>query len=412
MLDFAVLPPEINSGRMYVGPGSGPMMAAAAAWDQLAAQLESFAAGYSMELADLKGHHWSGPTSEAMTAAAQPYVSWASATAAQAAQAAGQARAAAAAFETAHAATVPPTAVAANRTLLMTLLATNFFGQNLAAIAATEAHYAAMWAQDAAAMYGYAAASTQAAALPSFTKPPRATNDGGLSAQHAAAAHAAGSAAAANTQSILHAVSTVPHQAHSLASGVHTGPSPTSSGSTSGPTGYYYVNDWNSYKHVYDILSKSLFDPFVNKGVTIGDGTVFSDTLATFGRHLGLPEPGLPLLGKGGLTGSVAGADGGSLFGGLGKSVPVGSLSVPPNWPVTQVNYAAQPSAAPAQPQASATAERTGQIRLVSSAKPLPDAPLTPAVGPMQGSARRQGSNLVFRMRDRRFRVPRPVVGG
>jgi PPE family len=35
-MDFALLPPEINSGRMYVGPGSGPILAAAAAWDTLA----------------------------------------------------------------------------------------------------------------------------------------------------------------------------------------------------------------------------------------------------------------------------------------------------------------------------------------------------------------------------------------
>ncbi|WP_140908204.1 PPE domain-containing protein, partial [Mycobacterium tuberculosis] len=28
-MDFGALPPEINSGRMYCGPGSGPMLAAA-----------------------------------------------------------------------------------------------------------------------------------------------------------------------------------------------------------------------------------------------------------------------------------------------------------------------------------------------------------------------------------------------
>ncbi|MCV7394002.1 PPE domain-containing protein, partial [Mycobacterium paraseoulense] len=39
MFDFGALPPEINSGRMYAGPGSGPMMVAAAAWDVLAAEL-------------------------------------------------------------------------------------------------------------------------------------------------------------------------------------------------------------------------------------------------------------------------------------------------------------------------------------------------------------------------------------
>ncbi|MDT7733617.1 MAG: hypothetical protein QOE12_791, partial [Mycobacterium sp.] len=25
MLDFGLLPPEVNSGRMYTGPGPGPM---------------------------------------------------------------------------------------------------------------------------------------------------------------------------------------------------------------------------------------------------------------------------------------------------------------------------------------------------------------------------------------------------
>jgi len=35
-------------------------------------------------------------------------------------------------------------------------IATNILGQNTPAIAATEAQYMEMWAQDAAAMYGYA----------------------------------------------------------------------------------------------------------------------------------------------------------------------------------------------------------------------------------------------------------------
>ena len=44
MIDFGALPPEINSGRMYTGPGSGPMVAAAEAWDGLAAEMHSAAA--------------------------------------------------------------------------------------------------------------------------------------------------------------------------------------------------------------------------------------------------------------------------------------------------------------------------------------------------------------------------------
>ena len=41
--DFAALPPEVNSTRMYTGPGAGPMMAAAAAWNNLAAELKTTA---------------------------------------------------------------------------------------------------------------------------------------------------------------------------------------------------------------------------------------------------------------------------------------------------------------------------------------------------------------------------------
>lgn len=52
-------------------------------------------------------------------------------------------------------ATVPLPAVLANRARLLILIATNFFGQNTAAIAQTELEYVEMWAQDVAAMVGY-----------------------------------------------------------------------------------------------------------------------------------------------------------------------------------------------------------------------------------------------------------------
>ena len=90
--------------------------------------------------------------------AVTPYIDWMSTTAAQAEETANHARAAVAAYEAAFAMTVPPPVIAANRALLAALVATNFFGQNTPAIMATEALYAAMWAQDAAAMYGYAGA--------------------------------------------------------------------------------------------------------------------------------------------------------------------------------------------------------------------------------------------------------------
>jgi PPE-repeat protein len=133
MLDFAALPPEINSGLMYAGPGSGPMLAASVAWDVLADNLYSTAISYESVISDLTAS-WRGPSSTSMAAAATRYVSWMSATATQAQEAATQAKAAVAAYEAAFAMTVPPTVVAANRALLLMLIATNFLGQNTPAI--------------------------------------------------------------------------------------------------------------------------------------------------------------------------------------------------------------------------------------------------------------------------------------
>jgi PPE-repeat protein len=76
VLDFGLLPPEINSGRMYAGPGPGSLVAAAAAWDGLAAELGWAASSYSSVVADLTSAPWIGPASLSMAAAAAPYVSW------------------------------------------------------------------------------------------------------------------------------------------------------------------------------------------------------------------------------------------------------------------------------------------------------------------------------------------------
>jgi PPE-repeat protein len=179
-MDFAAMPPEINSGLMYAGPGSAPMLAASAAWDGLAAELRSAATSYGSVIVELADAGWQGPSSAAMAGAAAPYVAWLHGTAAQAEQAGMQAAAAAAAHEAAFAATVPPPLIAANRALLMTLVATNFLGINTPAIAATEAQYAEMWAQDAAAMYAYAASSTTASALTPLATAPVTTNLVGL----------------------------------------------------------------------------------------------------------------------------------------------------------------------------------------------------------------------------------------
>jgi PPE-repeat protein len=219
-MDFAALPPEINSARMYTGPGSGPLLAAASAWDGLAAALHAAASSYQSEVAALTAGPWLGPSSGLMAAAAAPYLTWTRISATQAEQAANQAKAAAGAYETAFAETIPPPVVAANRSLLLALVATNIFGQNTPAIATTEAEYAEMWAQDAVAMYGYAAASALATTLTPFSPPPRNTSQAAPAAQAAAVAQATGTSAG-NAQSAVasapQAIAAVPNALTSLA---------------------------------------------------------------------------------------------------------------------------------------------------------------------------------------------------
>ena len=217
MLDFGALPPEINSGRMYVGPGSAPMLAAAAAWDELAAELQSAASSYGSTIEGLVVGPWTGPSSIAMAAAAAPYVTWINATGAQAEQAATQAKIAAGAYETAFAATVPPPVIAANRALLMALIATNFLGQNTPAIAATEAHYMEMWAQDAAAMYAYAGSSSTASQLTPFTEPPQTTNTSAAPMQTAAVSQSSTLSGSNTATQLSQLITSVPNALQSLA---------------------------------------------------------------------------------------------------------------------------------------------------------------------------------------------------
>lgn len=314
-MDFALLPPEINSGRMYTGPGAGPMLAAAAAWEALAAELESAAVSYSEVISSLVGHAWSGAASAAMANAAAPYVAWLQAGSTKAEQAAVQARTVAVAYETAFAATVAPAAVAANRALLATLVATNFFGQNTPAIAAAEAQYGEMWAQDAVAMYLYAATAGPASALPPLDQPPQTANPAGSSAQSAAVSHAAGTNGQALTQ---------------LSSAIQTGLQQlaTPAGSPDGPsTGWAALTDLlNPVTPYTSVASSGLsFDSAMYTVVSNGAG---------WGRLLfvrGGVEGALTFEGLG-PRGVLSAATTPAAGLGLGRATPIGGLSVPPSW--------------------------------------------------------------------------------
>jgi PPE-repeat protein len=161
-MNFATLPPEINSARMYGGPGSGSMRAAAAAWERLATRLYTAAADYQAVTSNLA----------TTTDVAAPYIKWLNATAASAERAAGQATAAARAHETALAAIVAPAMIDANRARRRALAGGNHLGQTGPAIADTEAAYERMWARDADAMHAYAGGAADATAMTPFTSPP------------------------------------------------------------------------------------------------------------------------------------------------------------------------------------------------------------------------------------------------
>jgi PPE-repeat protein len=334
-MDFGALPPEINSGRMYTGPGSGPMLAAAAAWDGLAAELQSTAASYGSEISGLTTASWTGPSSAAMAAAAAPYAAWMSATAAQAEQAAAQARAAAAAYETAFAATVPPPVIAANRSLLMALIATNFLGQNTPAIAATEAQYAEMWAQDAAAMYGYAGSSATATQMTPFTAPPQTTNPGGLTGQAAAVAQATGVSAGTNTQTTLsQLVSALPQALQSLALPASSSTSSSSGLQSSlsslgtlvtnltGPYSPFAFTDVAGAPYLFGIQNVLIPQNAEGVGTVLRGGPVKSL----------LPASLLPPASSGTAALGQAGLGGGSVSAGIGRAGLVGGLSVPNTW--------------------------------------------------------------------------------
>jgi PPE-repeat protein len=165
-MNFSVLPPEINSLRMFSGAGSAPMLAAASAWEGLAAELGVAAESFVAVTSGLTGQWWRGAAAAAMSAAAAPYAGWLGVAAANAAGAAGQARAVAGVFEAARAATVDPLLVAVNRNEFVRLVLSNLLGQNAPAIAAAESVYEQMWAADVSAMAAYhAGASAVAGAL-------------------------------------------------------------------------------------------------------------------------------------------------------------------------------------------------------------------------------------------------------
>lgn len=349
-MDFAFLPPEINSGRMYSGPGAAPMLAAAAAWDDLADELSSTAAAYASTVSGLTSGTWQGPSSQSMTAAASTYVDWMNTTAAQAEETGSQAKAAVAAYEAAFAATVPPPVIEANRALLAMLVATNILGQNTPAIAATETHYMEMWAQDATAMYGYAGSAASASVLSPFTEPPQTTNPAGTAQQSAAAAQAGTSGASNIGTEITQLINSLPTALQNLANGLVQSPTTGSTNLLSGlslpqlgsltlPAGLQTdLTNWNT-------IFSALTGPYSLQGWTSIPGGPF----LSFGQAYSWGQNGQAaaafMAGPRPITGALAplaselgphltsaGYGAAPVSGSMGRAMLVGNMSVPQGW--------------------------------------------------------------------------------
>jgi PPE-repeat protein len=344
MVDFGALPPELNSARMYSGPGSSSLQAAASAWNGLAAELQSAAQGYETVITELSSDEWTGTASAAMASAVQPYVTWMQQTAAQAEQAATQARAAAAAYEQAFAATVAPPLIAANRAETAQAVAANVFGQYTPLIAQLEAQYGQMWAQDAAAMYGYAGQSAAATQVTPFATPAATTNPGGTATQSAAVSQATATSAASSSQSILQQLtSSMPSSLQSLAS-----PAATSAATTTTTP----FQDLYSFLFGTTTLATNLsalvtaYSPYAALFYNTEGLPYFSVGMGNFGVQIAksagmlggaapaaVPPPALGGLGGlGAALGGGAGAGAHSVAAISGGAGSVGKLAVPASW--------------------------------------------------------------------------------
>ncbi|WAC90918.1 PPE family protein [Mycobacterium sp. Aquia_213] len=349
--DFAVQPPELISGLLYSGPGAGSFLAAAAAWEALAAELHSTAASYGTVISELVGDSWAGPSSEAMAAAAAPYVEWMSTTAAQAEESAAQALAAAGAYEAALTAAVPPPLIAENRAELEALLATNIFGQNGGEIAANEAEYGQMWSQDVEVMFSYASSSEAAGELTAFTDAPQTSNATAQVSQAAAAA-------AAQPQSLSSWLTELENYINSLTGQYATFWQQLIGGVTGSPD---VAPLWEAlYSAISSIGSQGTWTNVVNATVGLGVSqwknffiyAPWSAAMAKSSLGAGLVSPGhLAAVGSVRPVSAV-----------LGNAPTVGSMSVPPSWATATPAIRLASTALPASVAAAPAAEFAGLV--------------------------------------------------
>jgi PPE-repeat protein len=317
---------------MYTGAGSGPLMAASTAWSNLAAELSTTATSWESIIGTL-GEQWTGVGSTAAAAAAQPYIAWLTKTAAAAEQAGAQAQASAAAYEAAFAGVVPPELIAANRSLLATLVATNFLGINTPAIAATEAQYAEMWVQDAVTLTSYEVASTAAAVLQPLTPASPTTSPAAAATQSAAVAQAATTNPAASLQGVLSGLLGASPAASGFPQSIGTGiwnllPVPVQNllNAADGLFGTPLI--FNGIQQV-GVTAAWFVGNTIPTAVSLAHTLAAAAPASVSGVSSVTPLAGASAIGEGTLVNSVMGA---GASGALGESTALGGLSVPASW--------------------------------------------------------------------------------
>ena len=206
-----------------------------------------------------------------------------------------------------------------------------------------------MWAQDAAAMYGYAGSSASATTLTPLTPPAPTTHPGGLAGQAAAVGQTTGTSTATNIQTVLSQLtSAVPTALQGLAS-----PLPSTSAVTSGLTGI--------------LQSLGLTSPLAYAGAGLGGSELatasgawasasdadtmiigthvqLADTHELIGSTLGqINSVEGQILNRLGQLGPV-GAAGSAVSAGLGQATSVGALSWTSAAPTIRLAVAALPT--------------------------------------------------------------------